>query len=276
MPARNYWKDARMRYGGGKIVLIVAMVIATSLVIIIFANQQNHKWEYRGHIDQNFLDFIQHASESGQKRLFVDSDGGNVEIAIIASELIQRDGMQVVVREKCFSACASIILASNQNNIVSEGAVIGFHNPIIMWSFIRDYAEEYLGRDMNSLRPVQLSDRALKIYENSGIDPKVVIPIMEGLGLECLYLQGERGRVLPSDVYVVLERDIYVPSATTLSRFNWNLPAGSLPQEETKHGYAEKISRLYPDLTILVEDPAFEWRRDLEDEDVYISRIAAC
>lgn len=56
----------------------------------------------------------------------LDSNGGRIGVGYSLNRLIQEQGLTTLVEDKCYSACALAFLGG-QSRIVSDGALIGFH-----------------------------------------------------------------------------------------------------------------------------------------------------
>ncbi|TCZ78989.1 hypothetical protein [Lysobacter sp. N42] len=80
--------------------------------------------------------------------LVVRSGGGNVEVALDIAERLQRPGLVVRVREKCYSSCANYFLPLAATLVVEPGATIVLHGGVDP-QFI---AEEHVGKRDQHLR----------------------------------------------------------------------------------------------------------------------------
>ena len=82
-----------------------------------------------GPIDGSFVKLIVR-SISGHpniRRIIVDSDGGDAEAALQLAQIIHERGWDVVVRNKCLSACAKYIFPAGKHKIVSPNSWVGIH-----------------------------------------------------------------------------------------------------------------------------------------------------
>lgn len=82
-----------------------------------------------GPIDARFVAAIAQISRKYPtiRVLVIDSEGGEVEAALQLAQLVRDHGWDVVVKNKCLSACANYVFPSGKHKIVLPNSWVGIH-----------------------------------------------------------------------------------------------------------------------------------------------------
>ncbi|MFL6676156.1 MAG: hypothetical protein ACJ8LG_23040 [Massilia sp.] len=62
------------------------------------------------------------------QRLVIDSDGGVSEAAVQLAQVVREHGWDIVVKNKCFSACANFIFPAGKRKTVLPNSWVGIHD----------------------------------------------------------------------------------------------------------------------------------------------------
>lgn len=114
--------------------------------------------EYRGEIDQAFLDALKSREF---KTLRINSSGGSVTHSLEAGRLLRRTGKEVTVADRCFSACVFVVAGGVTRNS-GPNSEIGVH---------QFYSTEKVDGDTATSDAQQLSSEIIRYLEESGVNP---------------------------------------------------------------------------------------------------------
>ena len=94
---------------------------------------------YDGIIDQPSYDHFRRivaASDAVIKTIQIRSNGGADSDSLRMGEWIYAQGLDVVVDDYCYSACANYIFTSGRNKVIGDGAVVGWHGSNLTSEFV--------------------------------------------------------------------------------------------------------------------------------------------
>jgi hypothetical protein len=117
----------------------------------------------QGRIDNAFVKNLERFSPGATVE--VNSPGGEEMAGLEAARVLRQRGYSVVVRARCISACADLLLAG-ATSIVLDHAVIGFHGNPEMFEAFRQTKPE-TGPDTCKLPSVSLMRQ---LYAESGLN----------------------------------------------------------------------------------------------------------
>jgi hypothetical protein len=82
-------------------------------------------------LEQNFKEIFDQSAKSDCKsyQLILNSNGGNIGVALTLGDLIREKKMTTIVQQRCKSACLYLFI-SGETRIVSKYAVLGMHQAI--------------------------------------------------------------------------------------------------------------------------------------------------
>ena len=111
--------------------------------------------------------------------LAIESEGGDVNLALDLAEWVRDNGLAVRVEDLCFSACANYVFPAGRSRILGPVATLGWHgaSPQVLPS------DEFCRRGMPDMNPESLlfamcmdtvdewRQRELEFFASVGVDP---------------------------------------------------------------------------------------------------------
>lgn len=97
--------------------------------------------------------------------VYLTSNGGRPEIALLIVEEINRRGIEVRLRDVCFSACAQVVFMGADRVDVSDDTIVAFHHSATL--LYRYFSEKDEPAALDALRPGSSAERDL--YRRKGI-----------------------------------------------------------------------------------------------------------
>ena len=94
---------------------------------------------YHGVIDQPSYDHFRRivaASDVVIKIIQIRSNGGDTSSSLMMGEWIFDQGLDVVVEDYCFSACANYIFTAGRGKVIKDGSVVGWHGSNLTSEFV--------------------------------------------------------------------------------------------------------------------------------------------
>ena len=94
---------------------------------------------YDGIIDQPSYDHFRRivaASDVVIKTIQIRSNGGDTSSSLMMGEWIFDQGLDVVVEDYCFSACANYIFTAGRGKVIKDGSVVGWHGSNLTSEFV--------------------------------------------------------------------------------------------------------------------------------------------
>ena len=112
---------------------------------------------------------LESKKSSGPINLLIDSTGGDQAAAIrLASELEKR-GYNLIIDNKCHSACANILMLAADKVYISKNAEVAFHANILGWlGLFYDESEDQFNKH------IALGKSYIDLLESQNIDPSLM------------------------------------------------------------------------------------------------------
>jgi hypothetical protein len=255
---------------------LVAFGFAAIATAIAVLDKQSDTLHYRGDVDQTFVNQIKSFPANELKTIVITSGGGSVSAAIDAANLMQDHEIKLVVDDYCVSACASILLATSQRNIIREDSIVGFHRPIGLIYFLN----EYLGREhsvsLEGSAQYELSKQAIAIYERAGIKPELFVATSIRQGFGCLDGDFKQRLERGENFQLHFLADLYIPNEKVLKQFGWNFEQADFPEDQEFALLEDKIFNVTNLQTLKIEDVNYEWPEGLISPDLRLTRVDLC
>ena len=102
------------------------------------------------------------ASDAVIKTVQIRSYGGEASLSIEMAEWIYSQGIDVVVEDYCFSACANYIFTAGRNKVIKDGSIIGWHGSSL--------TSEYIANDQGITLDEQLKQEFDTFMEDAPIN----------------------------------------------------------------------------------------------------------
>ena len=251
--------------------------VALSLLALIFwvSSGGSKTFKVDGYMDDRVLSELRLQDIKEIEEIVINSPGGDYDAAIEIAEIIQDNKIDLVIDGYCLSSCASIVLASDPNPKIISGSLIGFHNLIGLWPYLRKYFEEREGMSVRNFKVFETSNRVLSLYQNSGLNPKVFLAISARQGLKCYNAEWDSGGDRIEKLSFELASDIYFPSTKLLSQFGWEF-SGSWSNTKDPERIERKFLRDFPETTFIIEEANFEVPEQFRHNDIQLSSLPIC
>ncbi|HLH11999.1 MAG TPA: hypothetical protein VKV77_08990 [Methylovirgula sp.] len=111
------------------------------------------------------------------------SNGGEVGHFIRFFNLLRQSGERVVIDGPCYSACTLVLTMIPRDRLcVTRRAVLGFHAPILVDDYGREYSTAKATRAVNAVYPAEIRDW---IRRHGGLSRRVIY--LRGRALDALY-----------------------------------------------------------------------------------------
>ena len=84
--------------------------------------------------DQTYLNFknrVTNSSAERIERLVINSIGGDMFAAMAIGRLLQKNGIDIEVKDFCGSSCANYIFPSGKRKLLNETSLIGYHGGLL-------------------------------------------------------------------------------------------------------------------------------------------------
>lgn len=86
---------------------------------------------FRGPITkESSMALLREVNFSRKKKLIIQSEGGNVDDALIISDEIKKKSINLIIRGYCASSCANYILPSAKKAYLEKGSIVLFHGDV--------------------------------------------------------------------------------------------------------------------------------------------------
>jgi hypothetical protein len=127
-----------------------------------------------GTLDDGFVKFLSTNASPQVRKLIITSYGGRFDSAKAALEIVERNGIEIVVEGICASACAQFLFIPASKGEVLPGAILALHttSTTMRAMRLREGWKEY-----DRLRP--LMDSAAQdeeaLYRQYGLDPRLLV-----------------------------------------------------------------------------------------------------
>lgn len=203
-----------------------------------------------GDIDDRLVEALQRMGHEPIRTLVVTSSGGQTSDAIRMVNTLGVGRYDVVVRDYCLSACASILFAAAKNRAVEDGAVVVFHGT--------DLAKMQLARaainpDDLAWSPVEQADsqREAEIYHERGINP-VFFKLAELRREPMCFTQVNTSGPQPLASWV-MRRTAYMPTLATMRRFGMPVAGREMSDAERLHKASDLEAKLHARFSIVLD-----------------------
>lgn len=206
-----------------------------------------------GDIDDRLVKALQEMGHQPIRTLVVTSSGGQTSDAIHMVNTLGVGSYDVVVRDYCLSACASVLFAAAKNRTVEDGAVVVFHGT--------DLAKMQLARaainpDNVVWSPVEQADsrQEAKIYHERGINP-VFFKLAELRREPMCFTKVDTSDPQPLASWV-MRRTAYMPTLATMRRFGMPAVGREMSDPERLQKASELEAKLHARFSIVLDHPA--------------------
>jgi hypothetical protein len=184
---------------------------------------QNDAIIYCGPVNQTLLSALRVADKRNIKRVIISSEGGEIEVAIEAADVIAQKRLTLEIREVCLSACAQFLLAPTPNAVIAPGTLVAFHTTETSMRLL-GLRRDLEGWEALADATAKVSTHEKQFYMARGIDPALLVDPLHAMEVACV---GRR-------VSMVGGR----PSVEYLAKWLWWIP--SMKQMEA-YGMPPKV-----------------------------------
>ncbi|MFW2350717.1 hypothetical protein [Qipengyuania sp.] len=229
-----------------------------------------------GKIDRDFVERIEKFPKSQLKTIVIDSPGGTYRDAIDAANLIFDNNIELVVDGKCYSACASILLASSTNVSIKSGSLIAFHNMVGFWHYFEEYLQNNEDFSIAGFQVYRDSDEVISIYKRSGINPDFFVALAAFHRINCIGVDRnpEGGDV--TRLRMITEAELYIPNEALFRQFGWKFKEAHFPDEAELRAFLKEMDQERGTGVFAAEDPNYKFPQELVDAGLYIESVQFC
>lgn len=167
---------------------------------------------YCGIIAEEFEKFISENIGDGISKLIISSLGGDTNVAMRVSDLIEKHNVEIVVREICASACAHFLFVPAKRGSVEPGGLVIFHTTSAALEAARLRPDLPEFERLSGIIPAGAA-KEREFYEVRGLNPALLTDPFIAMQPVCVGRDVEWIDGLPVMAY--------------LSRYSWWLPLES-------------------------------------------------
>ena len=112
---------------------------------------------------------LESKKSSGPINLLIDSAGGDQAAAIRLARELEKRGYNLIIDNKCHSACANILMLAADKVYISKNANVAFHANILGWlGLFHDESEDQFNKH------IALGKSYIDLLESRNIDPSLM------------------------------------------------------------------------------------------------------
>jgi len=181
--------------------------------------------EYTGLLTEKAADQLEALDIRGVHKLSIKSAGGWETAAIRIGAWVQKNHLQVEVRDYCLSGCGQYVFVAAKKRSLRRGALVGCHHNIIAMSTV---SAEAIGRPFTAEERNRL-ENAHRLYREAGVSENFAMECFHWVVPACVGLMDSRDQ---ADIGIKAVFKSWILTGSALKRFGVS-PIDGMPQ--TKH-----------------------------------------